>query len=90
MTSSPRMRPHSSKPLFEVRTVPPNVAFAKRFRSGYRKALFRKFRKRGLSPNDSKDAVRAVLGELRSMLHRNMRFRSLKAAPNEGKNSTDS
>ena len=78
---------HNLRILVEV---PANVAFAKRFQSGYKKALFRKFRKRGLSRNDSKDAVRAVMRELRSVLHRNMRFRSQQAAPKEGKTSTDS
>ncbi len=69
--------------------VPANGAFAKRFRSARKKALFQSFRNRGMSRTDSKNAVRALLGELRSMFHGNMRFRSQKAAPNQCKTSVD-
>ena len=70
--------------------VPANAAFAKRFQSGYRKALFRKFRNSGLSRNDSKNAVRAAMSEMRSVLHRNIAFGSRETAPSRRKTSGDS
>ena len=69
--------------------VPANGVFAKRFRSARKKALFRSFRNRGMSRIDSKNAVRALLRELQSVLYRNMRFRSHEAAPREGKTAAD-
>ena len=78
---------HNLRILVEV---PANAAFAKRFRSGYRKAQFRKFRKRGLSRSDSKDAAKALVGELRSMLHRSIRFGRRAPAPRQRKHSADS
>ncbi len=65
--------------------VPAREAFAKRFRSARKKALFRRFRSRGMSRIDSKNAVRALLREFRSVLHQNVRFRSQEAAPGQGK-----
>ena len=70
--------------------VPANVAFAKRFRSGYRKALFRRFRNRGLSRIDSKSAARTLMKELRSVLHRNIQFGSQETAPRKRETSADS
>ncbi len=70
--------------------VPANVAFAKRFRSGYRKALFRKFRNRGLSRIDSKHAAMMLMKELQRLLHRNIQFGSREPAPRQRKTSADS
>lgn len=70
--------------------VTANGAFAKRFRSARKKALFRSFRYKGMSRIDSKNAVRALLGKLESVFYRNMRFGSQEAAPREGKTSADS
>ena len=70
--------------------VTANGAFAKRFRSARKKALFLSFRNRGMSRTDSKNAVRALLREWQSVFYRNMRFRSQEAARREGKTSADS
>ncbi len=70
--------------------VTANGAFAKRFRSARKKALFRSFRDKGMSRTDAKNAVGALLRELQSVLYRNMRFRSQETARREGKTSADS
>lgn len=70
--------------------VTANGAFAKRFRSARKKALFRSFRDRGLSRTDSKKAVRAVLSELESVFYQNVRFGSQEAPLRKGESSADS
>lgn len=67
-----------------------NGTFAKRFRSARKKALFRRFRNRGMSRTDSKRAVRALLRKWESIFYQNMRLGSQEAAPREGKTSADS
>lgn len=70
--------------------VAANGAFAKRFRSAFKKVLFRSFRNRGMSRVDSKNAVRALLREWQSVVYQNLRFRSQEAVLRQGKASADS
>ena len=70
--------------------VTANGAFAKRFRSARKKALFRGFRNMGMSRTDSKNAVRTLLREWQNMFYQNVRFRSQETVLREGKTSADS
>lgn len=55
--------------------IPMNDAFKKRFQSVYEKAIFRNFRKIGMSRTDSKRLVQPSLKKLRGLLHQRMPFK---------------
>lgn len=55
--------------------IPMNDVFKKRFQSVYEKAIFRSFRKIGMSRTDSKQLVQSSLKNLRGLLHQRIPFR---------------
>ena len=55
--------------------VPANEAYKKQFQKIYEKAIFRKFRKMGMSRSDSKHSVQVYLKKWREVFHRRIPLR---------------
>lgn len=55
--------------------VPPNETFRREFERVYRKAIFRRFRRGGMSRTHAKQGVDSYLQECRRVLQRRIRFR---------------
>ena len=69
--------------------VPAREAHKKRFQKIYEKAIFRKFRKMGMSRSDSKRSVHAYLKQWQEVFHRRIQFKRQPVGFRTGATSSD-